>query len=246
MLISNYQKRVQTRISNHQKILKFLRDETWSDANNLQAYMHLSTSGIYKILSGLDKQKLIASVYVDELGKRIFGITPKGLLFAWDDEIMGSRPYFQPKRVKPLMMYHHLDLQRARLNAERAGWLNWLPGTLLIKAIEKRPDALVVSSEGRSIAVELERTVKTKKRYEAIFSAYLQAIKRSEYDLVHYVCPDQSFAKRLLRLFNTIEALPVARTRVPITSRHRAKFPVYSLENWPPSEQKGLFESNAE
>jgi len=84
------------------------------------------------------------------------------------------------------------------------------------------------------IAIELERSIKTKKRYEVVFSIYLQSIKRGEYDLIHYVCPDPEFAARLKRMFQLIESVPVSGQRVKITDKHRAKFPVYSLQNWPP------------
>jgi len=239
MLIRSHEERIYKRTQNRYRLLKFLRDETWSDALNLGLILGLSKSGAYKTLSSLCREQLIISVYIEELGRKIYGITPSGLLYAWDEnENMENRSYFQPNRVKPLMMRHHLDLQLARVNAERAGWNSWKLASQLPKNMPKRPDAEVTSLRGQLIAVELERTVKTKKRYESIFSIYLQAIKRSEYDAVHYVCPDQGFAKRLLRLFTTIDALPVAGVRVPITDRHREKFPVYCLENWPPIEKE--------
>ena len=104
---------------------------------------------------------------------------------------------------------------------------------VLPKDIKKRPDAIALNPEGQTIAIELERTIKTLKRYEAIFSIYLQQMKRDEYFQVHYVCPDASFAPRLERMFTLIKSVPVAGERVPITERHRARFPVYSLDNWP-------------
>ncbi|MGB4812054.1 MAG: hypothetical protein WBP13_06190 [Methylophilaceae bacterium] len=57
-------------------------------------------------------------------------------------------------------------------------------------------------------------------------------MKRDEYFQVHYVCPDASFAPRLIRMFELIKAVPVAGERVPITEKHRARFPVYALDTW--------------
>ena len=87
---------------------------------------------------------------------------------------------------------------------------------------------------GHRVAIEIERSIKTIKRYEAIFAAYLQMIKQGDYAIVHYVCPDAAFAPRLSRLFQLIQAVPVVGERVPITDKHRARFPVYALQNWPP------------
>ena len=134
------------------------------------------------------------------------------------------------------MIQHHLDLQQARYQAEALGWKNWLPGNQLPKGIAKRPDAIAKDSlQLDTIAIELERTIKTKKRYEVIFSTYLQAIKRGDYASVHYVCPDPEFAKRLKRMFQLINSVPVSGQRVKILDKHRAKFPVFSLKNWPPT-----------
>jgi hypothetical protein len=180
---------------------------------------------------------LFYGFYVEDLKYKIWGITPDGLLMAWqEDEAMQIRPYFQPSKIKPVMMQHHLDLQQARFNAEKHGWTNWHLGTLLPKQIGKRPDAIATTEDGLTIAIELERSVKTKKRYEVIFSIYLQAIKRGEYDLIHYVCPDANFASRLTRLFGMIETVPVAGERVKIKDKHRQKLPVFSLATWPPEQ----------
>ena len=198
-------------------------------------WLNISLSATYKSLAKLEKQQLIKVFYVDDLKYKIWGITANGLLMAWqENEEMQVRPYFQPSKIKPVMMQHHLDLQQARFNAERALWQNWHLGSLLPKQIGKRPDAIVTDKNQLTIAVELERSVKTKKRYEAIFSYYLQAIKQGQYQSVHYVCPNSKFAARLKRLFNLIETVPVAGERVKIQNKHREKLPVFSLNNWPP------------
>jgi len=118
-----------------------------------------------------------------------------------------------------------------------------LPATLidgiiaLPKDIKKRPDAIATNTntEDQIVAIEPERSIKTLKRYEAIFAIYLQMMKRDEYAKVHYVCPDASFAPRLVRMFELIKSVPIAGERAPITEKHRARFPVFALDNWPPS-----------
>lgn len=170
---------------------------------------------------------------VTSLRLSLWCITPQGLAFAWaEDEIMQIRPYFEPGKLSVMTIPHYLVIQCARLIAEAASWTNWIPGNRLPKDIKKRPDAIALNPEDQTIAVELERTIKTLKRYEAIFSIYLQQMKRDEYFQVHCVCPDTSFAPRLIRIFELIKAVPVAGERVPITEKHRARFPVYALDHW--------------
>ncbi len=235
MLIKSYRERQNRTQQKQDVLLKFLRDETWSSAGILALRLELSSTAIYKTLRRLAEQEFIKYYYVRDLQFKIWGITPKGLLYSWsDDEVMEDRPVFEPSKIKPVMIHHHLDLQLARLNAEGLGWCYWRLGSQLPKGVAKRPDAIVLSQpESMTIAVELERTIKTKKRYEVIFSIYLQAIKRGDYDSIHYVCPDSEFASRLERLFQLIRTVPVAGTRVQVTDKHRARFPVFALADWP-------------
>lgn len=216
-------------------LLRFLRDESWSNLPNLAGVAGMSQSATFKTLGQMERDGLLQRHKVTELRLSLWGITPQGLAFAWDDEeTMEPRPHFEPSKLSVVTIHHYLNIQRARLAAERAGWSDWLPGNRLPKDIKKRPDAVATTPAGQRIAVELERSVKTIKRYEAIFAIYLQAIKHGDYAMVHYVCPDAAFAPRLSRLFQLIQAVPVVGERVPITEKHRARFPVYALENWPP------------
>lgn len=229
MLISDYQERQRRSLNKQQRLLCLLRDETWSSVSIIAQWLGLSLSASYKTLHRLKAKGLIKSFYVTELKLSIWGITPDGLLHAWGEhEPMQKRPYFQPSKIKPVMIQHQLDLQQARLNAECLGITQWQLGTHLPKNIGKRPDAIATFNH-HSIAVELERTVKTQKRYEVIFAAYLLAIKQGHYTAVHYVCPSADFANRLSRLFDLIVTLPVAGERVKINDKHRSKFAVYSL-----------------
>ena len=242
MLINSYQQRCARTQTKREVVLRFLRDETWSNLTNLAGVLGLSDPAAFKTICQMERDGFLMRHKVIALRISLWGITPQGLAFAWaEDEAMKIRPYFEPSKLSVMTIPHYLDIQRARLIAEAAGWTSWTPGNRLPKDIKKRPDAIAINSEGQTIAVELERTIKTLKRYEAIFSIYLQQMKRNEYFQVHYVCPEASFAPRLIRMFDLIKAVPVAGERVPITEKHRGRFPVCALDRWPPKSTNNLF-----
>ncbi|SNS03702.1 hypothetical protein SAMN05192560_2329 [Methylobacillus rhizosphaerae] len=242
MLINSYQQRCMRSQAKRETVLRFLRDETWSNLTNLADMLGLSEPATFKTICQMERDGFLLRYKVDALRLSLWGVTPQGLAFAWaDNEAMRVRPYFEPGKLSVMTIPHYLDIQRARLMAEQAGWTNWVPGHRLPKGIKKRPDAIATNAEGQTIAIELERSIKTLKRYEAIFAIYLQMMKREEYAKVHYLCPDAGFAPRLERMFALIQSVPVAGERVPITKKHRARFPVFALDNWPPEHpQNGM------
>lgn len=246
MLINSYQQRCARAQSKREVILHFLRDETWSNLTNLANMLGLSEPAAFKTVCQMERDGFLLRFKVSALRLSLWGITPQGLAFAWGvDEVMQIRPYFEPSKLSVMTIAHYLYIQRARLRAEHAGWTNWIPGNRLPKDIKKRPDAIATNPEGQIVAIELERSIKTLKRYEVIFAIYLQMMRRNEYAKVHYVCPDESFAPRLLRMFELIKSVPVAGERVPINVKHRARFPVYALDNWPPKSTNNLLSTLA-
>jgi hypothetical protein len=234
MLIKSYAERMQRQSVRHSLVMVFLRDETWTSSQVLTDLLGGSPALTSKTMAQLERHKYVIRQEVEPLRQVLWGITPHGLAHAWDDdETMLKRAYFEPSKLSPLAIPHHLDIQRARLKAQRAGWSDWTPEPLLPRGLAKRPDAVVVASDGRKIAVEIERHVKTVKRYEAIFSVYLQAIRRGEYHEVHYLAESRKFAGRLQRVFGLVTSVPVVGERIQLTEKHKAKFIVVALEDWP-------------
>lgn len=235
MLISSYDDRMARQAARHARVLHFLRDETWTAAHVIRELLKGSPALVSKTMQQLKKLGHVTEHRTEGCRSTLWGITTHGLAHAWDaDESMAIRSYFEPSRLSALAIPHRLDVQRARLRAEDAGWSDWRPENILPAGMVKRPDALVVDPNGQVIAVELERHIKTLKRYEAVFAAYLQAIKRGELEYVHYVTPDAGLATRLTRVLSLVQAVPLLGERVPISDRHRSRFLVMALPDWPP------------
>lgn len=220
-------------------VLRWLRDEIWSTPELLAQVMGLTArSGAYRTLAMMEREGFLRSAAVpifNGMEQKIFGITSHGLAHAYGaDEPYVQRPTFEPSKVKLTTLQHELDIQMLRLRASRAGWQQWIPGARLGIASPdmKRPDAVVRSLAGEIVAIEVERTIKTLKRYEVLMSQYFQAISKGQYTSVVWLCPTLDLASRLLRILRTIQSVPVAGTRVRLEDRHARLWAVVPYEQW--------------
>lgn len=71
---------------------------------------------------------------------------------------------------------------------------------------QKEPDALA-NVGGLSVAFELERTVKSRKRYQEIVSGYLFTRKASGVDEIWYVSPDERTLARIRQAVLSVEEI---------------------------------------
>jgi len=229
------------RAERQQQVLRFLREEIWSSTELLGQVMGIkSPQGVHKALVSMEKDGLLSRMPVTICGRRalsVWGITPHGQALAFDIDA-GETPismYFEPSRVALVTMDHHLDVQRIRLQAERAGWTDWMPGSRLGRSTpkSKRPDAIVRDPSNVVVAIEIERTIKTNKRYEAILSHYLQKVKSGDYGYVQYLSPTIDFSTRLSHVIRNIKAVPVRGARVPLREEHYQAFRFNAYEGWP-------------
>jgi hypothetical protein len=200
---------------------------------NAQLLTGRSQSGTYKLLNRLTAEKMLVKFFVSDFNKNIWGITAAGIAFSWNDGVPPVyRPHFEPRKIKPLMMNHHLGVQKARIIAKEAGFSNWVLESFLPHGLLKKPDATCISPDGRRISIEYERTIKVTKRYRVIISAYLQMIKAGFCDEIHYLCDTESFASSLSKVFSSINEVSVMGTTVRLNDRHISKFRFYTLDQW--------------
>lgn len=237
MLIESFVERRERQLAKHERVMEFLLEEVWSGFEIFERLLGVSPSATLKTLNALERIGFIRRHRVPELRLSIWGISAHGLVmtrYGKSRQPQLFRHYFEPSKLKVTCVPHALALHRARLSAETANWV-WTTGALLEIKHLVQPDAQVVDPSGRRIAVEIERTIKTQKRYAVIIANYLHQIKAGELDLVHYVCPDAILAQRLARLFGDIKAVPIWNEKVPLNERHRARFQVFPLQTWPVS-----------
>ena len=214
-LISSKAERDRITAEKQNKILSFLLDERFSTSAVLALLLNMTPNGVQRTLRRMEKAELIKAHTVDfELSAwnlKIWGLTPTGALLATDmDEDLR---FFEVGRIKPITIAHSLALQRVKVLSLSCGWNQWESSSrMLKKANESRstwiqvPDAVARSPKDRKVAIELERTVKTPKRYIEILANYAEMISMGVIDEVIYVCPEQ-LTPRLERLFHRIEKI---------------------------------------
>ena len=228
----NYQERMARAQQKRQAILKFLAHGEVSTTRAIVARL-LKTSEMSadRTLQSLVRDGCLKTEQhmVNSRKIQIFGITSHGLALA--DQPDGKE--FELGRTNSSYIYHHLQTQHARLQAEEAGWQDWTPGKILYNQnFLKVPDALGTRPDGVLVALEIERHIKSKKRYESIISAHLQNISQKKFSEVHYLC-EEGLHTKVKAIFNAIQYIPVKGERVRLEQKHRDRFKFFDLKNWP-------------
>lgn len=246
-LIVDPRVRQERALAKRSKVLRFLRDEIWTTTDVVAKLLALGYPSAHGLLKAMQREKLIVSAATFIPAARgvrrvvIHGITAQGLAFAWDlDEVQEARSPWEPSKTNALFVPHQIETQLARVRAEAAGWQRWKPARSLMRlGLPKLPDAEAISPQGDSIGIEIEREIKTDKRYEAVIGAYIAQMKKDgRWSRVDYLCPDASFAARLARIFSRLQQL---RLEIPgqtakvgeLQQAHLDRFRFYAARDWP-------------
>lgn len=236
-LIADPVERIVKRDEKRRAILRFLRDETWSNADVLATVAGIGTrQGVHKTLAAMERDELVKRHKMPIAGRvdlTVWGITPHGLGMAMDpSEPYQDRPSFEPSRLSLSRVPHQLDLQKARISAEALGWKEWVRGERLGFKTPIRPDAIALHPNGQArIAFEIERTIKTRKRYQQILADHLSQIQARQWDAVFYLCTDD-IAPRVQKIYESIDYVMFDGQRVAIKPEHLSRFKFLNLSNW--------------
>ncbi len=209
-LIRDPQRRKQIHAEKQSKVLDWLKAEIYSSPDILALVLGVSSrQAVHKTLTGMQAQGLIRCAKVEVTGghQTLWGITEHGQAAACDlnkSELPQGKP-FEPGRVSALRLKHILTLQKMKWQSVQAGWSGWKNcdrGVKPQKRNEKfkhRPDVVTIDPAGRVVAIELELTFKTIKRYqqEVVPSHARQICLYHQYQHVLWVCPTAEDTKRM-------------------------------------------------
>ena len=221
------------------RTLQFLRTEIYSTPDVLQELLGYRTkAGCVKALRRLEADGLLKVHKLQSLGARgltLWGITSHGQVMAWPPDELPEKPrYFEPSKMSITTLQHTIDIQCLRIRAEHYD-IEWHKPD--VKPYEKRkvPDGIATFPNGQIVAIEVERTLKTPKRYREIIADYLQLIRGNKYNRVHYICPTQDMAVRLEKLFRKVESIPVGNRDIVLEERHYQSLTFFAIDQWPGS-----------
>jgi len=221
-------------------IMVFIRDETFSTTEILSQASGLKRSAIYVRVKNLEKQGFIKHSDVPfEVTSRgylsIWGLTREGARLAASD---GYFDYFEAENISIMTIAHSISLQRRKVVAIAAGWEQWLSSRRMRQIAHKDPliwlqvpDALAMSPKGKKVAIELERTKKTPKRYEEIMSNYCQMLLDKTIDQVIYICPEK-ITPAIEDYFLRVEAIFVNGRIQPVHESFRKRFHFVTYTEW--------------
>ncbi|HDM8346143.1 TPA: MobC family replication-relaxation protein [Yersinia enterocolitica] len=236
MLITAYRERQTRHREKIQRLLNFLKEETYSDFKTLMLLFGFRDhKSLYSLLSKVEGMGLIQKhVLVSRTMKiSLWGITSDGIavVLTPDDVLFPAR--FEPSKITGWTLEHHLDNQVARIILEQKGASGWVNGdrtTFLNRyQVGHRPDGLITLPGGTVIAIEIERRLKTRARYQSIIASHLLARTRKDWIYVFYIVPDPQKKRGLERLFDSIRHVIVSHQYVPLEIRHRKVFRIYTL-----------------
>lgn len=191
------------------KVLRFLIDENYSSLENLALLLNVPKQTAIRVTKHLCDKSHLTKIEVDiGLARKIsvFQPTNTGLMFAMLDgeELPELR---EVTKVSAATIFHDLKLQQIRFKLEAQGYHSFQSSWHLTRILRKRgekppkiPDYTCVNLDGNKVAIEYERTIKTRKRYQEIIGQYMNIKDRGIIKQVIYFT-DDGFADKLKQLF---------------------------------------------
>lgn len=196
--------------------LNFLVDEVYTNRQILREVTGITSSqgigGFIKRLEklGLAKQVNLPSVEEPNKTYKIIGITSQGM-----GEIgFTDRRGFELSKLKHSQLLHKFLCQQVHLLANKQNHEfisgRWLTDEWFGGRNTKRPDAVIITQDNQKIAIEAERTIKSKYRYQQIIVQYLKMIKANQISKVRYVMPDESKKIMVEKAMKSIKSVTVS------------------------------------
>ena len=230
-IIQNPAERVERAQAKRHALLRFLRDELYTNQAVAGLVMGVGERAARQTVAAMEAAGLVRRQAVNVLPGlppvTLVAITSHGQAMAFDPERETvSDRVFEPGKYSLVHLAHRLDTQRLRVEAMQSGRIQkWVPGEALGKSAKniKRPDALLLTVDKTRVAIEVERTIKNRKRYAGILENHLTAIKQNKWSRVVWTSPDQQTAARLEAILKSIKHVNIAGISTQISDAHLSR-----------------------
>lgn len=156
----------------------------------------------------------------------LWGIMQDGIgaVVTPEDKVFPAR--FELAKLKGWSLVHLILKQKGATD-----WINGDRDTFLNQfKVKHRPDGLITLPDGRRMAIETERSLKTKTRYQQIIQSHLAARTAELWLGVFYVLPDEQKKRALMLLFDNITYVMANHRHVTLEGKHRRVFSFYIME----------------
>ncbi len=217
-------------------ILNWLKVEGHSTCQILSQVLGMKGLGAHNTLKAMERDGLLRCEELPTGSKTqiIYGLTPHAAALASDFKNNELVNYFEPGRVSAWTLQHSLSIQKLRLQLESEGWTNWKSDRQCKRYGQqnnwlKVPDAIATTPDGRTIAIEVERSYKSLKRYPEILANYLQMMKQEQITAVHYHCTGQCTSKKMQDIFHSIKQIKIKGQDITLQPEHHQKFHFFNF-----------------
>lgn len=221
-------------------ILGWFRNYSWSHIDVLTIVTGLGRRAVESTLVKMQRDELMRSsevILVRGRPVRIWGLTHHGAHFAVPiEEEIHHVPVFEPRKVAVSTLEHEISVQCIHAHALRMGWRDWRTANQvsiqLAKGGLKIPDGIATDPSGERTAIEVERTLKSARRYEELLVSYLDGRKRGIWKRVLYLSPSDDMAARVERAYRAIKKARFHGQTFTVTDSHLAPFSFIAFDSF--------------
>lgn len=207
----SHRQRVERRDEKRTQVLSVLRSIGWINVEAACELLGVSRPAATRTIKGLEADGFLCSHALPGVPKRIwYSITERGMAEAYFVEGLPLPERIPSGRWKiSLLNYQHeQDVLVFAIQVQKAGARVRLseqsvPGQKGRAISAKYPD-LLVDAGNETFGVEMEREVKSQRRYREIIAAHWHAMERGEYQVVLYLTPKQATRDRLARVVKSV------------------------------------------
>lgn len=232
----SYAERRTRKKEKQEQILLFAKKFGWIDSRASALLLDSTRSAAGSALRKMEQEGLMLKHELPGPPKRAwYSISEKGMAEAFiilNEQMPATLPLGR-QTISDYSYLHEQDVNLIAVQLEQLGLEPYLPKTESGgrgKGV-KYPD-LLVNVKDKVIALEIERTPKTQRRYKDILASHWLATEKKIYNEVLYLCPDADTKKRVQALVRSVQSGKVkcggAERELTEQEKNRVKIGTYS------------------